>query len=140
MSSTDRPLPLADEIYHRPPNGPSQLGRRFLVFFITGNPGLIEYYRIFLDHLWDKLRMGPTFNDNVYVYGTSLAGFNVTKSERGKVPHDLNDQIDHVIYRLHQAVDNVHLHGSYDPQHRPVQVILVGHSVGSYILLEVVAR
>lgn len=113
-----------------------------LVFQITGNPGLIEYYRTFLTLCFDNLR--TKYPDRrIKVTGTSLRGFGVQHHERHQSlshdnnpdgPYDLEQQIEHIGQMLERAIES---------QTRPnatTKVVLMGHSVGSYILLEVLRR
>ncbi|THV98416.1 hypothetical protein D6D26_06367 [Aureobasidium pullulans] len=113
-----------------------------LVFQITGNPGLIEYYRTFLTLCFDGLR--AKYPDRrIKVAGTSLRGFGVQHHERHQSlshdsnpegPYDLEQQIEHIGQMLERAIES---------QTRPnatIKVVLIGHSVGSYILLEVLRR
>lgn len=109
---------------------------KLILFFITGNPGLIEYYRTFLTLCYDSLRSKfPPLS--IQVYGTSLKGFEVGnaiiggKDEGG--PYNLEHQIVHIEEALNRVIRR-------QPSGAKMRVILVGHSVGSYILLEVLRR
>lgn len=108
-----------------------------LLFFITGNPGLIEYYRSFLTLCYDGLRDSldcSNGNITLHVYGTSLAGFESNHTANTKGPYDLNQQIEHIEASLSQAIVSV------KQRTQTTRVILIGHSVGAYILLEVLRR
>ncbi|RMY08905.1 hypothetical protein D0868_04539 [Hortaea werneckii] len=139
---------LQDVIYFDPPltakpkdsaQGP------LVVFFITGNPGLIAYYGSFLDRLQSLLcdDEGLGVDSKYYTYGASLAGFEVNgdKSPRSHsssvhdAPYGLQEQIDKVATRLEHVAGSIK---SSAGQKMPV--ILIGHSVGSYILLEIVSK
>ncbi|KAF5873561.1 uncharacterized protein Bfra_005024 [Botrytis fragariae] len=107
-----------------------------LIFFITGNPGLIGYYSTFLSLLNDLLSSSPTKNSDTYhIFGQSLAGF-----ETDDVPSESPNQNP---YSLEQQINLVHdclleqISGSSTPYKN---VILIGHSVGSYILLEILSK
>jgi pimeloyl-ACP methyl ester carboxylesterase len=111
-----------------------------LVFMITGNPGLIEYYRTFLTLCFDSLRTNYP-DHHVKVAGTSLRGFGVqdknhqqSVNENAEGPYDLEQQIEHIGQMLERAIESHARHGSSP------KVVLMGHSVGSYILLEVLRR
>lgn len=111
-----------------------------LVFFITGNPGLIEYYRTFLTLCFDSLRTKYS-NHHIKVAGTSLRGFRVqdddhqhAANDNTQGPYDLEQQIEHVGQILDRAIESLVKQG------HPTKVVLMGHSVGSYILLEVLRR
>lgn len=126
------------DLTHVIPTGPSH--ESLLVFFITGNPGLIEYYRTFLTLCFDNLRTRYS-NHHIKVAGTSLRGFGVqddehqpATSDNAQGPYDLEQQIEHIGQMLERAIESLARQG------RPTKVVLMGHSVGSYILLEVLRR
>lgn len=139
---------LQNVIYLDPPSTakPKDSAQRaLLVFFITGNPGLISYYGPFLDRLQSLLcDDGRLRGDNrYYTYGASLSGFEVNgdqssrshRSSSHNAPCGLQEQIDQVAARLEHVACSI---TSSEGQRMPV--ILVGHSVGSYILLEIVSK
>ena len=143
---------LQDVIYLGPgvpsPAAPPELQKHpTLIFFITGNPGLIEYYRAFLKYLSELLPQRKALDSEreYHVYGASLAGFDVASNPdtpavkvhdgRGP-PYGLSEQVDRVVLRLTGAVrDTAQLR-----EGKKVLVILIGHSVGAYILLEILSR
>lgn len=118
-----------------------------LIFFITGNPGLIEFYRPFLNQLRNLLPRedAPDSEREFHLYGASLAGFQLgSEHERepgikvygsGNPPFGLGEQIDRVVLQLTDAAKTF-----CDDHETRAQVILVGHSVGAYILLEIITR
>ncbi|KAF2669088.1 hypothetical protein BT63DRAFT_413555 [Microthyrium microscopicum] len=147
---------LQDAIYLRNPftNTRAPGTERYLVFLITGNPGLVEYYRSFLNILYGGLskKYGPgadVRNVVFEVYGRSMAGFEVGAADdeyvdnKSKVPkwarrkkyYSLDEQIDIVEKRLVECVEQLTRGAGRAPK-----IILVGHSVGAYILLELVRR
>ncbi|KAH0348574.1 hypothetical protein KCU83_g6088, partial [Aureobasidium melanogenum] len=82
-----------------------------LVFFITGNPGLIEYYRTFLTLCFDSLRTKYS-NHHIKVAGTSLRGFGVQDgkhqhpvNDNAQGPYDLEQQIEHIGQMLERAIE-----------------------------------
>jgi len=118
-----------------------------VIYFITGNPGLIGYYESFL-----KLLTEGTGRNSV-VAGASLGGFEISQTTTAdhslenellypplftrKPVYDLQDQIDLTHERLRSLIHNLHV--AYpNTRDLPVQVALLGHSVGAYIALEVV--
>lgn len=110
--------------------------KKLLVFFITGNPGLIGYYQTFLTLCYDSLR--SKYKDHsIHVFGTSLAGFSVAKVEKHDDPFALEQQIQYIDQTLTRQVSSTSSKASTTD---PRRVILIGHSVGSYILLEVLRR
>ena len=127
------------------------------VFFISGNPGLIGYYHPFLSLLAQNLAEPSAQSKTAYqIYGCSLGGFEVdektsldgsryqgSKDETGGEPelHDLEDQIRFVHQRLTAVMGESNASDASDlsvPRKR--KVVLIGHSVGAYIAMEVVKR
>ncbi|KAL2350306.1 hypothetical protein BJ546DRAFT_1053486 [Cryomyces antarcticus] len=121
---------------------PRQSGRRrLLVFFITGNPGLIEYYRTFLTHLYAIVSRSTSLQGvDLHVFGQSLGGFDTHQHEdaahEDELPLGLEAQIQRVHHMLLDAVQSMRVSDG----NSPVKVVLVGHSVGAYILLEILQR
>lgn len=137
-----------DSIYCPPRRLSSDHGE-YHIFFITGNPGLMAYYHKFLASLSNLFNEDQDISNGVngvHIYGHSLGGFNTTAEEETKVaPYGLQQQIDYVettlesyvraqnsIRKSQQAIET--------SSQRPLKVILMGHSVGAYILLEVLRR
>lgn len=182
-----RPLPI-------PPAANSRHRRRtplYLIYFITGNPGLIGYYTTFLTYLHVRLSAALAGRARIEVYARSLAGFEVAgrqhnhshtaggsagqtngsnddSSGRGravsvgprvagkKLPLGLQGQIEDVEVRLWSQVmrreqedeelAEMEMNGEDEDADEDeeklggVKVILVGHSVGAYILIELMRR
>ncbi|KAE8448435.1 hypothetical protein EG329_009500 [Mollisiaceae sp. DMI_Dod_QoI] len=109
-----------------------------LIYLIPGNPGLIAYYDTFLRILYGLLSQ-YTDKSSCYfhIHGQSLAGFEEedTYSSRSS-PYSLEDQIMISLKSLQaQRIP------SGPRQGQPYSsIILIGHSVGSYILLELIQR
>ncbi|KAK0619388.1 hypothetical protein B0T14DRAFT_496161 [Immersiella caudata] len=103
---------------------------RVLIFFIPGNPGLIGYYKPFLSTLRALLnesesRTGSTVT--YHIHGQNLLGFSDSDHAQpfGRIPpFTLEDQI------LHTSSTLKSLSASFS------KVLLIGHSVGSYIAIE----
>lgn len=110
-----------------PPNA-----RTYIIFFITGNPGLISYYTTFLHHLYSLLSTSNrSKNFTFQVYGASLSGFDVHGKERGSVPgksppYGLLHQIEGVSNALQALVAKERKGSGQDEAPR---VVLIGHSV-----------
>ena len=138
--------PLADVIYLRNPftNITAPGTRRYLIFLVSGNPGLIEYYRPFLTYLYAQLSKNNENEKVVFeVYGRSLGGFELHSGakkgagkRKSKKLYDLKEQIDYVERGLLGCVNQL---GNGARGKRP-KVILIGHSVGAYILMELMRR
>lgn len=121
-----------------------------LIYFIPGNPGLVDFYKPFLGELKDMLESSDACEKRQYhIYGENLAGFSDDDHEpfsSDRPPRDLEYQIRHKIKSLSElrvgsgpsplrAQDGGAEIGQ--PYH---DVILMGHSVGAYIALEVYHR
>jgi hypothetical protein len=149
-------MPLSSTIHLHPPASSltKAADRTYLVYHITGNPGLIEYYRTFLTHLYGSLTSRPSISSlepsssrlDFQVYGRSLNGFEVDSASSSSVssdhvnavkapPYSLEEQIVQSQRALEEFVEKLTSEGAKD-----VRVILMGHSVGSYILLEIIRR
>lgn len=121
--------------------------RHCLIYFLTGNPGLIDYYGPFLTHLRglltaieQKRQHAVTF----HLHGRNLAGFadddhdppfNTTTHP----PHNVEAQIQ-LSFKHLLAANAI---PAEDPRRagRPFdEVVLVGHSLGTYIALELFHR
>lgn len=139
------------------------------IYFISGNPGLISYYHPFLSLLSKNLASASSPGQNSFhVFGHSLAGFELepapssfktntgTEKAKAKQPpgtsgdyyYNVEDQIRFVQARLeaHMAALRTESANSSPsasdtdvPSQRP-RVILMGHSVGTYIAMEVLRR
>uniref|UniRef100_A0A8H7KEJ8 Uncharacterized protein n=1 Tax=Bionectria ochroleuca TaxID=29856 RepID=A0A8H7KEJ8_BIOOC len=117
--------------------------RRALIYFICGNPGLIEFYEGFLAQL-RQLISGSASMEGVEVdlYGRNLVGFDDEDhfppfSAPDNVPLDLEGQICSVYENVAEVVrDEAKRKGGKGYG----DVILMGHSVGAYIATEVMHR
>jgi len=132
---------MPHQILHVPSGyGPST--KHYLIFFITGNPGFIAYYNTFLTTLNHILSPALPDGDNsspaFHIFGQSLPGFEDEGDTVGghSGPYGLQEVIDHTFDLLvAQRISTGDRKGqSFDG------IILVGHSVGSYILLELLRR
>lgn len=106
--------------------------RRALIYFICGNPGLIEYYTDFLTNLHGLLK---TIEDSTAydIYGKNLLGFSDDEHEPfgpGNDPWDLDGQVE----GIYDDVAACNGGKAYD------SVVLIGHSVGAYIAVEIFHR
>jgi pimeloyl-ACP methyl ester carboxylesterase len=135
---------LSDSI-HLPGSLPSTVKKRYLTIFITGNPGLIEYYRAFLTYLYSLCNSVSAKSQDVAYdfYGASIPGFDFSISalERWKKlgldhtpPFSLDEVIDAVENDLWRVVKQTQHEGE------ELGVIVIGHSLGSFITLELIQR
>jgi pimeloyl-ACP methyl ester carboxylesterase len=139
------PIILSNSIRLEPPTKIHKGTKKYTIVFITGNPGLIEYYRSFLTHLHTLLATtAPQKKGVVYsICGSSLVGFEIPEDNvstgdkkrawsklgvKSEPPFNLGAVID-------AAEKNILLGCGQDDR-----VIIVGHSVGAYIALEIIQR
>lgn len=120
------------------------------IFFISGNPGLIGYYHPFLSllskYLDEQKEENPPSRPSFQIYGCSLGGFQIddhqaTPSNNG-IDLDLEDQICFVQGKLAALMGdegNGNGNGNCNAGTRQ-KVILIGHSVGAYIAMEILRR
>lgn len=139
MPSTSPPSTL----HYRTPAGKTKGTRTYVIYFITGNPGLIGYYTTFLSHLFALLTSanGPLASTDILITGRSLSGFSVSGALRdtaavGSPPFTVAQQLDHSEAHIRRVVDGVR----EESVGRDVRVILMGHSLGTYMTLELVRR
>lgn len=146
-----------DSFFHAFSTAPSALPEAPLtIYFITGNPGLIGYYHTFLSLLSGRIKQLAKHEDqkcSFQIYGHSLAGFELSDpgkkeqdSQAGTQYYDLEQQIRFVQSKLHNftadRADEANpslAQPNLTPPSRP-KVILIGHSVGAYIAMEVLRR
>ncbi|KAJ5576005.1 hypothetical protein N7535_002931 [Penicillium sp. DV-2018c] len=131
------------------------------IFFISGNPGLIRYYHPFLSLLSryldeNKDKTSSNLLPQFQIYGSSLGGFEIPEdgSSASSPPRstngiDLEDQIRFVQGKLSALVEDNNSKYKYQSQDgidkekekKPKQkIILIGHSVGAYIAMEILRR
>lgn len=129
---------MPHQILHVPSGyGPS--AKHYLIFFITGNPGLIAYYSTFLatlHHLLSPVYLNDDSSSSAFhIFGQSLPGFEDEDNGRSD-PYSLQEVIDLTFNLLTgQRISSGDSKGeSFDG------IILIGHSVGSYILLELLRK
>ncbi|KAI1463449.1 uncharacterized protein F4812DRAFT_248750 [Daldinia caldariorum] len=107
-----------------------------LIFFIPGNPGLIDYYESFLSTLRNLLDEAESLRHlRFHIYGQNLAGFADNDHEpftSERPPYNLEDQIQHTL----RALSGLRIDSGPRKGHPYDEVLLIGHSVGTYIALE----
>lgn len=121
--------------------------QRGLIYFICGNPGLIDFYQDFLGCLAEMIRASDVPEKVSYdIYGRNLLGFDSDdggplfgrSAGEKKKPWDLEEQIEGIcadIFKQQQRKQGEDEEGvGYD------FVVLMGHSVGAYIAVEIMAR
>ncbi|OAA52922.1 hypothetical protein ISF_09200 [Cordyceps fumosorosea ARSEF 2679] len=113
---------------------PSSARRRALIYFIPGNPGVVEFYTDFLRCL--RALLDKTESSTGYdIYGRNLLGFrDADHAPFGaqNPPYDLDAQVNGVW---------AHVAAQRDAQGQPYDaVILAGHSIGAYLAVETFRR
>lgn len=122
----------------RPPHKP---WAHALVYFVPGNPGLIEYYNSFLKFL--RVLLDRSQREVAYdIYGRSLYGFHDDDHvpfTNSCPPYSLEEQI----LKAYANVAERRIEDSAKPGEngKPYDfVVIAGHSVGAYITLEIFHR
>ncbi|CAK7225181.1 hypothetical protein SCUCBS95973_005774 [Sporothrix curviconia] len=160
LSFPSRPSTSGASIRVPAPPPPTARTKHILVYFVPGNPGFIDYYapflatlRMLLDEAEDGARKASSNGRDVrfHLLGRNLLGFEDGDDgggAYGPAPYDLITQIRGVMDAVAAAridlgkADDDDAGGGWQPRHGEAfdQVVLMGHSVGSYIALDVFRR
>ena len=142
------PAHIPDEIYFPPPpsHAASPDSDIYNILFIPGNPGCVAYYQTFLAALHHQLNNSSS-SARAAVYGRSLRGFEIHPSSNHSPlasrfkqgPWGLQAEIDFSEALLQTYVTKLAKPASSGSKQKP-KLILVGHSLGSYIILELLRR
>ena len=122
----------------------SDLVTDYHVFFVTGNPGCIGYYHAFLPLLISGFEDRGLLDVKLHVYGCSAANFvdDNEKYKKGKIL-GLKGQIEYMEAKWQDYV-NLQSLESRDrngiDQRTRLKVVLMGHSVGAYMCMEILSR
>jgi pimeloyl-ACP methyl ester carboxylesterase len=145
-------MAISDSIYIGNPSSKTTSSKKYILIFLTGNPGLIGYYDIFLSRLHALLGEDPgndkKNNITFEIYGSSLPGFETEElgdEEKGRrwkglglnhdAPFSLEETICAVEQNIFKIIKNSEGDGAGD-----ANVILMGHSLGAFIALEIIER
>jgi hypothetical protein len=96
---------------------------RVVVLFICGNPGLVNYYSLFLSTISSSLPSAAVYGIGHLNHSTSI--------KAGDKVATLRDQVDHKIRFVDQ------LDQQYKFRESQTKLVLIAHSIGSWISLEV---
>ncbi|SPN98686.1 uncharacterized protein DNG_01730 [Cephalotrichum gorgonifer] len=114
-------------------------GAHALVYFIPGNPGFVDWYEPFLKSLraqLDDIQQGVAFD----IYGRSLPGFHDDEHApftSASPPYNLEDHIT-ISY---ESLSQRRIPAPDGSAGQPYDfVVVIGHSVGAYIALEIFQR
>ncbi|EOA32000.1 hypothetical protein CARUB_v10015241mg [Capsella rubella] len=94
----------------------------YLVLFIPGNPGVVSFYNDFLESLYEFL------DGNASIIAVGQISHTSKDWESGRL-FSFQEQIDHKIDFIRQELESV-----------KVPIVLVGHSIGSYICLNILRK
>ncbi len=137
----DSSVETSEKICYEPSREPLDANSQdYLIYFITGNPGLIFYYQPFLSRLHSLLaRSSQTESARFHICGHSLRGFefdqNGAHGGPPETPLSLAAQIEFQEDLLYNHIKSHRARTGNSPK-----VILMGHSVGAYILLELIKQ
>jgi pimeloyl-ACP methyl ester carboxylesterase len=141
------PIELSFPSPHAAAQGGANKTRECLVYFLTGNPGIIDYYEPFLRYLrarLDAIEATRAHSVAFHIHGRNLAGFDDNDHEqpfstrRNNPPHDVEHQLQ--ACARHLAAANAIPEGRPRAGQPFDDVVLVGHSLGTYLTLELFHR
>ena len=108
----------------------------YLIYFLPGNPGLIRYYQPFLLKLYTLLSTRSTTQSSIFhICGHSHSGFETAHDGKKFEPLGLGQQVKDQEQRLYNHIESHRNRFGQNPK-----VILMGHSVGCYMLLELIQQ
>ncbi|CAH8359924.1 unnamed protein product [Eruca vesicaria subsp. sativa] len=96
---------------------------KFHVLFIPGNPGVVPFYKDFLESLYEFLHGNASITGMATLISSLFSDW-----ESGRL-FSLQDQIDHKVDYIRQKMEGA-----------KVPIILVAHSIGSYISLDILRK
>ncbi|EED16821.1 conserved hypothetical protein [Talaromyces stipitatus ATCC 10500] len=116
---------------------PSPSPSPYHIFFLPGNPGLVEYYARFLLLLHSTLNHASSIQFNIA--GCSYAGFETEHSSLeydngGHKLYDIAEQVDYSLERLQDYINQT------EEKQTKAKVILIGHSFGTFVIAEMMKR
>ncbi|XP_056420258.1 lipid droplet-associated hydrolase isoform X2 [Hyla sarda] len=104
---------------------------KLLFFIITGNPGVVGFYRTFIQSLYCGFKgKYPVWAISHAGHCSPPTGMDLTDEHDHQIDDvfGLNGQIEHKLFFLKQSVP------------ADIKLVLIGHSIGCYIILEMMKR
>jgi pimeloyl-ACP methyl ester carboxylesterase len=126
----------SQDIWHKPPLASSSNGE-YVIYMLPGNPCIMTYYKPFLSTLFTSINAALTPRHTcAHVGGYTPPGFRMSPGHISgvKLPASLQDQIGYA-ERLIDAAIKQHIKSASRPK-----LILVAHSIGTYMALEILRR
>ena len=136
------PIRTAEGLWFKPTSKQRSTGNEYVVYMIPGNPCLMTFYEPFLLTLFNLLNDGSK-DFSAHVGGYTLPGFEsgtVPQINGEPLPASLRAEVKNTEKMIKLGFQE-HIHSKADNKNqRAVKVILIGHSVGAYIALEILRR
>ncbi|KAK9318801.1 hypothetical protein V1517DRAFT_334548 [Lipomyces orientalis] len=107
-----------------------------VVFFIPGNPGLPQYYVPFLTLIREQLPGWRILCVSQAGCDTISTRFRYTDFSKQRY-YNLRDQVEHKFELLSELLES---HGYMGPSGAHKQVVLIGHSIGCWLLQQLLVR
>ena len=130
-----------DVLIHEVTNDHTSANSHFVIHILPGNPGLISFYESFAASLSSLLKQRSLCQSvSITICGKSLRGFETgpgLEDARSRGMLGLTETVLGSESDLEAILDTLQVAGRISP---PAKVILLGHSVGAYILLELLRR
>ncbi|XP_048226235.1 lipid droplet-associated hydrolase-like isoform X2 [Ricinus communis] len=117
------------------------------VLFIPGNPGLVALYKDFLESLYERLGGVASITGNLslslvnhFSNLTKLFYILCSSTAIGHISHTKKDWEHGRLFSLQEQIDHKVDFITHELQNVEAPIILVGHSIGSYISIETLRR
>lgn len=99
------------------------------VILVPGNPGVVTYYQPFMHSLWQRLSQRDTSNFHLHAVGIPGHDF---KSLNAHKRFGISDHVDFYVSYVK------HIVWAGEQQQTKPNIILLGHSYGSYLALKII--
>ncbi|KAL1992612.1 hypothetical protein VTN49DRAFT_4644 [Thermomyces lanuginosus] len=120
------------------------------IFFLPGNPGIVEYYLVFLEGLYNALNNGEK-TVKFHVAGRSLAGFELNTSNSSWQPEEdhlqvenkplnISEQVDFCLHEIRRYMRDESANTTVGGAQTPHKLILIAHSFGAFVVTEILKR